>query len=65
MGRKAKPIKNGATVPTAFRIDRKIARWLDKKARQLTEQSGLPATRSDVVRIVLKRAMEADKPSAK
>ncbi len=62
MGRKvSRKIKSGTTVPTAFRLDRALAQWLDAKARRLTDETGLPATRSHVIRIILKRAMEADK----
>jgi hypothetical protein len=43
---------------TAFRLDPALLKRLDKHAARLSEETGLPCTRADVVRLLLTRAMD-------
>ncbi len=43
---------------TAFRLDESLLKRLDKYAERLSKETGLPATRADVVRLLLTRGLE-------
>ena len=43
---------------TAFRLDEALLKRLDRHAARLAEQTGLPVTRADVVRLLLTRGLE-------
>ena len=44
---------------TAFRLDEALLKRLDRYAERLAKETGLPATRADVVRILLNRGLDA------
>jgi hypothetical protein len=44
---------------TAFRLEESLLKRLDRYAERLTKETGLPATRADVVRLLLMRGLEA------
>ena len=43
---------------TAFRLDEALLKRLDRHAARLAEQTGLPVTRADVVRLLLTRGLD-------
>jgi predicted DNA-binding protein len=43
---------------TAFRLSEKLLKRLDAHARQLSAATGLPATRADVVRLLLEQGLD-------
>jgi hypothetical protein len=44
---------------TAFRLEEALLKRLDKYAERLSKETGLPASRADVVRLLLLRALDA------
>jgi hypothetical protein len=46
------------TKMTAFRLNESLLKRLDKYAQRLTEETGLPASRADVVRLLLTRGLD-------
>ena len=51
---------------TAFRLEESLLKRLDKYAERLSKGTGLPATRADVVRLLLMRGLdEADKEAGR
>jgi hypothetical protein len=44
---------------TAFRLEAALLKRLDKYAERLSKETGLPATRADVVRLLLMRGLES------
>ena len=44
---------------TAFRLEEALLKRLDKYADRLSKETGLPATRADVVRLLLTRGLDA------
>jgi hypothetical protein len=44
---------------TAFRLDESLLKRLDRYAERLSKETGLPATRADVVRLLLTRGLDA------
>jgi hypothetical protein len=44
---------------TAFRLEEALLKRLDKHAARLAEETGLPVSRADVVRLLLTRALDA------
>lgn len=47
------------TKMTAFRLTPKLLARLDAHAKRLSAATGLPATRADVVRLLLERGLDA------
>jgi predicted DNA-binding protein len=43
---------------TAFRLEESLLKRLDKYAERLSKETGLPATRADVVRLLLMRGLD-------
>lgn len=43
----------------AFRLDTALLKRLDRYAEHLSQETGLPATRADVVRLLLTRGLDA------
>lgn len=48
---------------TSFKFSRRLLDALDAKARESTETSGFPVTRSDVVRFILERELLSPRQS--
>lgn len=44
---------------TAFRLEESLLKRLDKYAERLSKEAGLPASRADVVRLLLTRGLDA------
>ena len=44
---------------TAFRLETALLKRLDKYAAKMAEETGLPVSRADVVRILLTRGLDA------
>ena len=44
---------------TAFRLEESLLKRLDRYAERLSKETGLPATRADVVRLLLIRGLGA------
>lgn len=44
---------------TAFRLEEALLKRLDRYAERLSKETGLPATRADVVRLLLIRGLDA------
>jgi hypothetical protein len=44
---------------TAFRLDAVLLKRLDKYAERMAQETGLPVTRADVVRLLLTRGLDA------
>jgi len=44
---------------TAFRLEETLLKRLNKYAERLSRETGLPATRADVVRLLLIRGLDA------
>ena len=47
---------------TAFRLEESLLKRLDKYAGRLCKETGLPASRADVVRLLLMRGLDAVEP---
>ena len=43
---------------TAFRLEEALLKRLDRYAERLAKETGLPATRADVVRLLLTRGLD-------
>ncbi len=43
---------------TAFRLEESLLKRLDRHAERLSKETGLPATRADVVRLLLTQGLE-------
>ena len=43
---------------TAFRLEEALLKRLDRYAERLSKETGLPATRADVVRLLLTRGLD-------
>jgi predicted DNA-binding protein len=43
---------------TAFRLEESLLRRLDRYAERLSRETGLPASRADVVRLLLMRGLD-------
>ena len=51
---------------TAFRLEEALLKRLDKYAERMSKETGLPATRADVVRLLLTRGLaEAEQEAGK
>lgn len=55
----------GTTVPTQFRLGAETLAALDRIAARISEETGIPATRTDAVRAAAKLADESQKKSRK
>jgi hypothetical protein len=44
---------------TAFRLEESLLKRLDRYAERLSKETGLPANRADVVRMLLMRGLDA------
>jgi hypothetical protein len=49
---------------TAFRLDAALLKRLNKYAERMAEETGLPVTRADVVRLLLTRGLDAVEQAA-
>lgn len=59
MPRKRKDLEPGAGLHLAMRLDAVLAERLDVLVNDLAQTTGLTVTRTDVVRLLLKEALDA------